>query len=79
MARVIQVNVSEGDLFYCVATEEDELQEHMVGNPNWGEAKLFSDHDLFDCRLSLMNALQRIEDQMEERQLIGRITPSGGK
>ena len=74
MAQVTQVPLAEGDLIYGVQDEEGTVQEHMLGNPNWDEAKLFSDHDLFDCRLSLMQGLKHIEDEMENRRLIGRIT-----
>ena len=75
MAHVTQISLAEGDLLYCTSDGEEELMEHHIGNPNWVlKSDDFSDHDLFDCRLALMNGLKKIEDEMESRNLIGRIT-----
>ena len=71
--------LERGELAYL--TDADEPTRHVLSHEAWSPDKgMFgrpgmSDADLATLRVKLVRALTRVEDEMDSRQLLGRVTP----
>lgn len=68
--------IDPGRLFY---RSLDGLAYHYPGPDPWllGGASGTSDLDLLNLRALCVQTLQKVEDELERRGLLGRLTPSG--
>jgi hypothetical protein len=76
-SATVSLNVSANDLVFFEISQSGQLVQHWVSRSVWDGARVLAGPDLTMLRADLIRVLTLVENEMEDRKMLTRITQRG--